>query len=143
MKTLKFTLLFLLVSLFTACEKQTPISPEQTSSDIQTYLSLHFPDKTIVQNIKEFDDLATTYEILLNDYTRLEFNRNFAVQEIESNSKLPDSVIPVSILEYVNSNFPAQYIVAWKLEDRHQQIELNNDLEIEFEMDGRFRRIDP
>lgn len=64
------------------------------------------------------------------------------VKEINGKSKLPDSVIPTKILSYVKSNYPNNYITEWESGRRKQQVELNNDLSLDFNHSGVFLRID-
>lgn len=92
--------------------------------------------------IKETDGFTVTYDVYLDKQTELEFNRKKEIIKIDSEFELPDSVIPAKIKAYVVANFPAFYIVGWELESNHQQITLNNDMDIEFTMDGDFIRID-
>ena len=70
--------------------------------------------------------------------TSLEFNRKKEIQEIQSSKELPSSVIPDRIETYVSTNFEENYIIGWELDDKNQQIELDNNIEIEFTMDGDF-----
>ena len=62
--------------------------------------------------------------------------------DIEGISKLPDSVIPSKIREYVVANYPQNHIIGWEIDGRNQQVELDNDLDLEFTMNGDFIRID-
>jgi hypothetical protein len=56
---------------------------------------------------------------------------------------LPDSVIPEKIREYVKSNYPAYFITDWEKESRKvQQIELSNGLDLEFDNDGKYLKMD-
>jgi len=88
------------------------------------------------------DGFTKTYDVVLDNNTVLEFNRKKEVTEIKSTSKLPDSVIPVKISQYVESNFPGNYINEWELEDKHQQVGIDNGLDLEFTLSGDFIRID-
>ncbi len=72
----------------------------------------------------------------------LDFNSSYEITDIDGTTQLPDSVIPQAILDYVAQSYPANFITDWELERNHQQIELNNGLELEFELNGAFIRID-
>ena len=88
------------------------------------------------------DGFTKTYDVVLDNSTILEFNRKKEVTEIKSNSKLPDSVIPEKIRQYVASNFSGNNINEWELEDKHQQVGIDNGLDLEFTLSGDFIRID-
>lgn len=80
--------------------------------------------------------------MILEGSISLEFNRKNEIVEINSISKLPDSVVPEKIRQYVSANYPDNIIIGWERDDRNQQVELNNRLELEFNMSGDFLRID-
>lgn len=88
--------------------------------------------------------MAIEYEVKLDNAIELEFNSKNQVKEIKSRSgiKLPDSVIPPSILSYVKANYRQNSIVEWELKKKKQEIELENGIELEFDLNGKFLRID-
>lgn len=126
---------------FASCEKETLIAGNDVPGEMKSYIAAHFPDTPVSQVIKDKDGFSLTYNIMLSDLTKLEFNRKKEITDIESQTKLPDSVIPGKILKYVNDNYSGQEIRGWELDDKHQQVELKNGLELEFKMNGDFSRI--
>ncbi|MGB4204161.1 MAG: PepSY-like domain-containing protein [Bacteroidales bacterium] len=146
MKTRKFlsiTLAFLATTItLLGCEKETAINPDKLPKEILNYISTHFPDNPIKKAVVDKEWFKKTYEIMLYGNIELEFNRNKEIVDIEAESKLPDSVIPDLILQYVIENYPDNYIIKWELEYKSQEIKLNNGLELVFDMDGNFLRID-
>ena len=140
MKRLFFLVLvpFLLIS----CEKEKILPLIDVPTEISNYVSTHFPENPIIQAIKDTDGFELTYDITLEGGFFIEFNRKKEVIDIEGLTKLPDSVIPAKLLEYATTNYPDNYIIGWELDDRNQQIKLENGLELEFNMNGDFLRID-
>lgn len=144
MKNLIRTTLVMLTLLATmsSCEKEELIPTIDLPVEITEYISTHFPNNPIVQSVLDQEGLTKTYEILLEGNFRLEFNNKYEVTDIDGLTQLPNSVIPQPILDYVAQNYPDNFIIGWELERTHQQVELNNNIELEFEMDGTFIRID-
>lgn len=130
------------VLLFSSCDKEKSISVDDTPSEIKSYIQNHFPDEPILQVIKDKDGLVLTYDVLLEDMTSLEFNRKKEIQDIQSSKELPGSVIPDKIEAYVEERFAENYIIGWELDDKNQQVELDNGIDIEFKMDGSFVKIE-
>ncbi len=128
--------------IFASCEKEKVVSENDIPATSKSYITTHFPDQKIAQAIKEVDDLRTTYIVYLDNAVKLEFNKSGEVRKIEGNSELPDSVIPSPILTYVQDNYPAEYIKKWELDDNRQEVELSNGLDLEFDRNGNFLRID-
>ena len=125
-----------------SCAKEKVIPVSQLPVEIKTYISTHFPSNTIVQVVKDLDGLTKTYDVMLSDQISLEFNRKNQIIDIDGKTALPNSVIPEKIRQYVTANYPTNVITDWELDDRNQQIQLDNGLDLEFTMNGDFIRID-
>ena len=78
----------------------------------------------------------------MSESISLEFNRKKEIIDIDGVTQLPNSVIPEKILQYVTTNYPTNFITDWKLDDKNQQVQLDNGLDLEFKMNGDFLRID-
>ncbi|MBS1652656.1 MAG: PepSY-like domain-containing protein [Bacteroidetes bacterium] len=109
---------------------------------IQNYVSTHFPSTKVNQAEIDYEGLTKEYEIHLDGNIKLEFDTKNKIKEIKSTSKLPESVIPSKISEYVTANYPENYIVEWELDKTHQSVKLDNKIELEFTLKGKFLRID-
>lgn len=137
--------LFVLMSFaFVGCEEDSASESflYKIPSEVQAYVDLHFPEQSVIRALWDSEEQESSYELLLDNLTRLEFGLDKKIIEIDSSSKLPDSVIPVNILSYVSSNYADNYIIAWELEGGYQQIQLNNQLELEFDLEGKFVKRD-
>lgn len=125
-----------------SCEKEEVISNSKVPSEIANYVSVHFPEHKIIQVEEEKEFFDKSYDVLLEGFFSLEFNKKFEITDIDGVSKLPDSVIPELLRQYVDSNYAGNFITNWELDDKNQQVELETGLEIEFTMQGDFIRID-
>jgi len=136
---------FLITSMaafLSSCEKEEMIPTSELPTEIASYVSTHFPDNRILQVVKDKDGLTKTYDLILEGSISLEFNRDKEIIDIDANSKLPDSVIPEKLRLYVIANYPSNVITDWEIEEKKQQIELENGIGLEFNMNGDFLRID-
>ena len=131
----------LTVSLI-SCAKGEVIPVSELPAEMKAYISTHFPSNTILQVVKDVDGLTKTYDVLLSERISLEFNRQKEIIDIDSEIALPNSVIPEQIRQYVTANYPSNVITDWELDDRNQQVQLNNGLDLKFNMNGDFLRID-
>jgi hypothetical protein len=123
-------------------DDETILTEAETPVEIISYIQTHFASSTIIFAIKETDDSVLTYEIILSENVTLEFNSLYQIMDIDGNAQLPATVIPQAILDYVSQNYPNNFITDWELEDMHQEVELNNEMELEFTLDGVFIRVD-
>ena len=150
MKTKAF-FLAILMGTFISCSNdddknngdyENVIPEAKIPAELKSYVTTHFSSNTINKAVEDMDDNVLTYDVFLSGNVALEFDSNFNITDIDSNSELPDSVIPEAILTYVAANYASNFITDWELEMDHQQVELNNNTELEFKMDGTFIRID-
>jgi len=120
------------------------ILPSNLCNEILNYVSLHFPNSSILKVEKEIGkNSRVTYEVDLTGKIELVFNNNCSIIDIETDNKaLPNSVIPKSLKDYVILNYPNNFITGWKLESNYQEIELNNGVGLEFNLNGTFIRVD-
>jgi|SRR5690625_3456636 len=118
------------------------LQKEEYPEQIKTFVKAHFPENQISSIKEEKENRKTEYEVKLDSRAELEFDRKFEIKKIESKAGLPDSVLPEKIVAYVSQNYPDQKIEEWKKKKRYQEIELDNSLELEFDFDGNFLRID-
>ena len=124
------------------CDQEKVLTAWEIPSEITEYVSTHFPNNNLLQAVEDRDGLTKTYDVVLSDNITLEFNRKKEITDIDGNTKLPDTVIPNEISQYVATNFPNNVITDWELEDQHQQVGLDNGADLEFTMNGDFIRID-
>ena len=127
---------------FSACDKESIVSADGLPKDAQVYITQHFPEHEILQVVKERDDLKTTYDVYLSEGFNLDFDKKGKIRGVEGSSKLPDSVVPEQILTYVNTNYPDFSVLDWELDDRGQEVKLSNGMELKFDKNGNFLRID-
>lgn len=145
MKKLKQLLVIFITGIFlsfTGCDKETVLHETEIPQEISAYASKHFPALSILQVVKDIDGYRKSYEVVLSENIVLEFNRKKEILSIDGDSELPSTIIPEKIRNYVSTNFPANFITDWEIEGRNQQVGLDNDIEIEFTMNGDFIRID-
>lgn len=145
MKSFNFkTTAFIFVASLTllSCDKETILQDSEIPTAIKSYVTENFPENPIIQAVKDRDGITTTYDIILDQNIKLEFNSDKEIIDIEGVTALPNSVIPKKIAQYVSANHPTNTITDWKIDDRRQKVKLNNGLELEFNKDGDFLRID-
>lgn len=142
MKKVLFVLLAAI--LVVGCEKETVLNEADIPAEITAYVKEHFPDNPIIQVVKDKDKLSTSYDVLLKDGFKLEFNGKKAVTSVESTTRqpLPDSVLQEAVLNYIRTNYPDNFAVKWEQDDRRQEVELDSSLDLEFDLKGNFKCID-
>lgn len=109
--------------------------------EITSYVTSHFSHNVLLKIEKEVKGLLVSYDVVLAGDVELSFDEAKKVVEIESDTRLPDSVIPSRILEYVKNNYPTNVVVEWELKNIVQEVTLDNDVDLIFNLSGDFVRI--
>jgi len=140
----KLIIAFVAIFGLASCEKETVVPETELPKTAQEYLSTHFSGLNVIQVVKDQEGLRKSYDVYLSDGFELEFKKSGDVISIKNNrnQRLPDSVIPAKILDYINSSFAGDFAVSWELDDNFQEVELNTGMELKFSKSGDFIRID-
>ena len=127
--------------LLVACDKEKVVHSDDLPATASGFITTHYSGKQILQVVKELDNLKTYYHVYLNNGTKLDFSRQGNIKKVEGTEEIPGTVIPVLILNYVHTNYPAAFIRGWDLDDTRQEIKLSTDVELEFDKNGNFLRV--
>ncbi|PKP25445.1 MAG: hypothetical protein CVU03_08150 [Bacteroidetes bacterium HGW-Bacteroidetes-2] len=104
----------------------------------QEFILLNFPKERLLKVEENKDNYEDRFEVKLSNKIELDFNADGEITKMESESGLPNSVIPKEILSHVLHNYPDKTIKEWQLKPYGQEIELNNEVELKFNAEGRF-----
>lgn len=126
--------------------------PGSLPHEAQTFLDKHFPNAIIVDFEKfdqifdspesdffDFDD-QEAYEVELSNGIQVEFGKDGAMTEMESTDEIPIPLhaLPDMVETYLKANFIDLDVVAYEIDGDDQEVELDNGMDLEFDMDGRF-----
>lgn len=110
----------------------------------QKLLKSYYP-KTGVNHIKIDTNILGVegYDVILDDGTELDFDKNGELDEIDCGSReVPSGLVLKPIREYVAKNFSGRKIVSMDVNSRKYDIELSDGTDLEFDRSGRFLKVD-
>jgi hypothetical protein len=138
--------LILTTSLSVSCKKDKEVDIKKTPKAVQDFVSTHFPNVDVLRAFKDYDDATYTWEIDLVNGFELEFNKSGEWTNIDGKTlAVPASILallPQSIITYCTTNYPNQFIVQIEKENKTYEIKLQNNVELVFDLDGKFLRVD-
>ena len=127
----------------TANAQETPIKNSELPAEATAFIQKHFSKNTIHHAIKDKDKSKITYEVMLDDMTELEFTEKGAWKEVDGKDKaIPTGYILKPIVDYVKKNYPKASITHIDKGLNDIDIDLDNGIELEFDLKGKFLRID-
>ncbi len=138
-----FILIFLLIGGLISAQDRA-ISPNQLPKAAKTFLAGYFKGIPVSSAIEDREIYGVDeYKVYLNNGMKMEFDSNGNWKEVDGkHQKIPYGFIPASIKKYSSRNFPNTYIVKIEKKRWSYKAELSNGLELEFDRNGNFKKID-
>jgi len=124
------------------------IDPNSLPQSILDYIATHYPNAIIT----EAERYPNKYEVELSNGLKLEFTLDGSFIEISGGSRddnddneeegdIDPDDLPQVILDYIATHYPNTTIVEAERDSDKYEVELSNDLELEFTLDGRLIKI--
>lgn len=133
-------MVFAAVPLLQSCEHDDkPVGEEQLPTQAVQFINEHFPDAVI--SVVTFDKelFDKSYSVFFTDGNKVEFDKNGRWTDVECRfSRVPVSVIPEKIHAYVTENHPDHYVVSIDRDKYDYELDLENGVEMKFDLDFRF-----
>jgi len=138
-----FTIIIFAFMCIVACYAQEKIIPvNELPVGCSDFINNHFP-RTEIKYAKLDADIQNTYEVTLNNGTKIEFNKKGEWVEIDANmGKVPTEIIPTPINEYVSNNYPKVAVSKIEKELNTTKIKLSDGTELEFNKTYQIIEID-
>ena len=145
-RTLKIFLLAICLVAFMApahADNDKPIQVKELPAKAQTILSQHFKNQKVALATIEIGLLEKNYDVVLNNGTKVEFDKNGNLTEIEcKQDAVPAALIPNAINTYLRQTYPEYKVRKFETKRNEYEVELSNGLEITFNKDFQVIDID-
>lgn len=127
-----------------SCNDEKVVKDTELPGQAKEFIEAHFASAKVKHVVKDRDDLEVTYEVTLDNQVKLSFKKDGECYDAESPRalKLPDSILPLKVLDYVKANYGNDYIVEWEKDKTDQEVKLSNGTELIFNLSGTFLRVD-
>ncbi|MGL6127143.1 PepSY-like domain-containing protein [Chryseobacterium artocarpi] len=141
--TCVFIVMFLMIGGLVSAQDRA-ITPNQLPKTAKAFLSGYFKGIPVSSAIEDREIYGVDeYKVYLNNGMKAEFDSSGNWKEVDGkHQKVPYGFIPASIKNYTGRNFPNTYIVKIERKRWSYKAELSNGLELEFDRNGNFKRID-
>ena len=110
-----------------------PINVKELPPKAQTLLSKHFKGQKVMLATIESGVLSRSYDVVLRNGTKLEFDRKGNLTEIDCKQGIvPDQLIPQAINNYLKENYEGQSVRKIEINRKEYEVELTNGLDLTF-----------
>lgn len=120
------------------------ITKEELPEKAQMFLTRHFDTLGVLYAKADRDmGVVTSYDVVLEENVKIEFNRTGDWTSVDCDrGEVPESVLPQGVLDYVRKRFARAYVVEIERDAMGYDVKLSNDLDLEFDKNGKFLRVD-
>ncbi len=142
MKRVLITIL-LLLPVTAMADEDRPVKFEELPAAAQKLIGIHFPDVKVTLATVDREFLDTTWDVILADGTRIEFNSRGEWTEIECRAGfVPGGILPPPIAAFLAERYPGARVKEIERDREGYELNLDNRRELTFDPRGRFRRHD-
>lgn len=144
---LKLALLLGVAFGLTSCEKEEVIDVNGLPVLAAEFLNENFNAVKVLSVTREKEALSgTEYQVLLNNGVEVNFDKDGNWVEVDARDNvatIPTEFILSAIVDYVKANYADAGINGIEKEKHGFDVELTNGLDLVFDKEGKFLRIDP
>ena len=143
-KTLS-TVVFSLLAFGVAIAQDEGLVPiDALPVSAQGFIKQHFSANSIVSVWQDTEKgKVEDYTVLFADGTEVEFRADGNWKEVKSrNGQVSPKIVPTKITKYVHRNYPNVIVKEIKKERTKYEVDLSNGVELIFNLNGKFLKID-
>ncbi len=138
MKTIYLSLVAAVALLLSSCgSSNSMLQGKDLPVAAQDFIAAYFPNATVQGAQKDPEIEGAVYKVKLDNGFALEFDKDGMWRQVNGTPQsIPDVLIPATISEYVDLNFPEQTILILEQDKQHYKIFMLNDVELSFDKQG-------
>lgn len=111
-------------------------------ANVKSFLAKYYPKATIAKYEAKNTVVGKKYEVKLSNGAEVDFDKNGNWEEISDKQGVPSALIPGSIKTYLAKNYKGVKVESIDKESNKIKVDLMNDIDLEFDKNGKFLRID-
>lgn len=142
MRKLITIVVLLMLSLSACSEKEEVITMNELPSQARTFISTYWPNVEATALLKETHGCSTEFKVILADATTIDFDKKGVWEDVENNVGIPTGFILKPITDYVAQHFSGAQIIEISKDKKNFDVELNTGINLVFDVNGNFKRID-
>ena len=139
----KFLSVIMLSATLISFAQDKAIKYNQVPKMGQQFINKYFGAKQVGSVMLDDDFFSKEYKVYLTNGTKVEFDGDGSWKEVDGNrNAIPTGYVPANITSYVKRSFPNTKITKIERDRTEIEVKLNNGIEIKFDKNGNFKRID-
>jgi len=120
-----------------------PIPYKELPKTVQKEFKKGFPEEQVqIVTSERLFFKSYEYTLLTVDGTKVVYNEKGEVKSVKNDQGVNEAFVPKEIVKYVKKNLPNSTITEYERGALKQEVELNGKMEIVFNKNGKFLRIE-
>lgn len=143
MKKILFILVSITLSLTACADNDQLVGYDELPVVAQTFIRKYFNPSDVSYIEREREGMHLEYNVFLQDATEIDFDHQGNLQSIDCRRHaVPEGIVPELITSFVSLHHPDQIIVEYAIGYRFLTVEISNGLDLVFDLEGHFVRVD-
>jgi hypothetical protein len=143
MKKILAIMATLILSLTACAERQHLITYSQLPAQAQAFVQKYFNPTDVAYIEREREGMHYDYKVHFKNVTEIDFDYQGNLKSIDCEiSPVPNGIVPDLIVNFVALHYPDYFIVEYAIGHRYVTIELGNGVDLLFDLEGHFVRVD-
>lgn len=141
----KFLFIALCAMSLSACADDSKvITFEELPATAQTLLLQYIQAQDIMIVTQEGIGFWADYDVVTTDQSQWSFESDGSLESVRVFTGVPSALVPASVQVTVDKMYPDAIIVKYSIDkdDREQDVELNNRIELTFTLNGVLKEVD-
>ena len=132
-----------ILSLTACADHYQQITYSELPVQAQIFIQKHFDQEDISHIERDREGIYFEYNVYLKNATEIDFDHQGNIQSIDcKHTTVPEGIVPEVIMSFISLRYPNLFVVEYVMDYRHQIVELNNEIELIFDREGHFLRMD-
>ena len=132
-----------ILSLTACADHYQLIKYSELPVQAQAFIQQYFNQEDISQIERDREGIHYEYNVYLKNATEIDFDHQGNLQSIDcKRTNVPEGIVPEVIMSFISLHHPNLFVVEYIIDYRHQTVELNNEIELIFDREGHFLRMD-
>ena len=133
----------LFISLTACADREHSITYSELPAQAQSFVQQHFNVADIAHIERERDGIHNEFTVYLKNSTKIEFDHRGNLESVDCEIyPVPEGIIPEVIANYLKQHYPNHFAVKYSIGKYALEIELGNGMELLFDLEGKFLRMD-
>ena len=143
MKKILFILVTITLSLTACADNDQLVEYAELPVVAQMFIRKYFNPSDVSYIEREREGMHLEYNVYLKDATEIDFDHQGNLQSIDCRrNAVPEGIVPELITSFVSLHHPDQIIVEYAIGYRFLTVEISNGLDLVFDLEGHFVRVD-